>query len=699
VSVDISRKSWLAELVDAELRDYDPAVARARLPREIRDPSPEGPDLEGRARMLVSRSLRRSVAGPGGEGVEAFLVPVDGHLGLVLDVALVMGAPFDAARRRAEMAAILAAAAGDISAAVKAAPAAEGGPPGSWPRRALARAGDALLRLHYPPGDPEGGLPLYTGTVAIHRRLLGRIALAYYEAGALDPDHAVAQVEQAQDEMVLLVEALAGLVSAEAPVTRGRRQRMHGQVARLDLDRERGRAARAALGQPRDPEEICAAAPPGLRWFLVEQLLIASLATPASAAAGEYVARLAKAAGISPDELAAMRVEAAAFHADHGAWFRALGLLENPEWAELEGAWNEIGERMVQGVAAAVTRNMEAIVTELRETGELGTLVARAAAGHKLTTSERAKVKEQLIDVAKAVPALAIFAAPGGLVLLPLLAKLLPFNLLPSAFQESGKGPAERKKALPPAGEEPGKAGGRQAGARPLPRSARFPPGIGRSGGPGRLLAHRGSLLAEQPLQGQDRRLQVGGPVEDVARAADRLLDHGRMARLPLPQHRHRPLEELEEVLQLVAAAQRAHLREAPLGERGEVVAHDEDRAGDVVREHQAEQAERGGGDHRDPAHGEEQPVVVGDQDGAEGRVGHGQLQRLPVGEPDPQPGGRGRDEARAGEPEHLLQLEAAVHEVDAAPRPRRRAGGASGSLVHGSPLGWPADCSAPTGP
>ena len=38
--------------------------------------------------------------------------------------------------------------------------------------------------------------------------------------------------------------------------------------------------------------------------------------------------------------------------------------------------------------------------------------------------------------VAKAIPALAIFAAPGGMLLLVALAKVLPFNLLPSAFQD-----------------------------------------------------------------------------------------------------------------------------------------------------------------------------------------------------------------------------------------------------------------------
>jgi hypothetical protein len=74
------------------------------------------------------------------------------------------------------------------------------------------------------------------------------------------------------------------------------------------------------------------------------------------------------------------------------------------------------------------------MLQEIRETGELAQLLARASAGATLTPPEKAKVREQLIDVAKTIPALAIFAAPGGMLLLPLLVKLLPFNLLPSSF-------------------------------------------------------------------------------------------------------------------------------------------------------------------------------------------------------------------------------------------------------------------------
>ena len=438
--VDLKKKAWLADLIGHQLEGYDPAAARLRLPRELRDPDPEGPDLESRARMLVVRSLRRRLVEPGAAPGQAFVGIVEGDVALLLDLALLLGAPFDESRRRGELACVLAAGCGDLASALKAAPGPGRAASPSTVERALEKSGAVLLRLHYPPGDPQGGLRLYAGTIAIQRRLLARIAIHFFRHGSLDPDHAVEQLDQAQDEEVLLVEALAGLRGAEAPGQLHARHVIYHQLDRLGLDRERAKTARSCAASPRDPEEICAAAPSRLHRFLLEQLLLAALGMPdGTTAHGDFIARFAEAAGISPEELAALQIEAEAFHADHQEWFRAFGLPAAPEWNELAEEWNEFGERMVAKVAAVVAENMEAIATELRETGELGSLLAKAAKGQKLTAPERRKVKEQLIDLAKAVPALAIFAAPGGLVLLPLLAKLLPFNLLPSAFQSRRK--------------------------------------------------------------------------------------------------------------------------------------------------------------------------------------------------------------------------------------------------------------------
>ncbi len=444
----LDSKDWLSAAIDARLDGHDPAVVRGRLPRELRDADPEGPDAEARARMLVARSLRHRLLDRQSMDDETSVGTVDGHLVMLLDLAALLEVPFDPAVRRAELATVLAAATGDVAGAQAVAPRRGVAPSAAQVRRTLARAGPHLLRLHFPPGDPEKGLPLYAGTVAIQRRLMARLALDYFSNLKLEPDDALAELDQARDEELLLVEAMAGLATADPLAPRPLRRVISRQVERIGLDRERVQAARTAASAARNPEEVVQDTPPRLRHFLVEQLILASLGMPAgSTPRGDYLARFASAAEIPADRLAAMQVDAAAFHADHQAWFRAFGLPVETEGGLLADEWNDFGERMMDKVAAVVTENLDAIARELRETGELGTLLTKAAAGQPLDAAERRKVKEQLIDLAKTVPALAIFAAPGGMVLLPLLAKLLPFDVLPSSFSQKSRDAARKLKA------------------------------------------------------------------------------------------------------------------------------------------------------------------------------------------------------------------------------------------------------------
>ena len=53
-----------------------------------------------------------------------------------------------------------------------------------------------------------------------------------------------------------------------------------------------------------------------------------------------------------------------------------------------------------------------------------------------MTEEEIDKMQEQLLDVLKSIPSLAIFMLPGGAVLLPLFIKFIP-KLLPSAFDDN----------------------------------------------------------------------------------------------------------------------------------------------------------------------------------------------------------------------------------------------------------------------
>jgi hypothetical protein len=438
--VDIDTKTWLADLVDRTLETYDPAAAMMRLPPELRTEDPDGPSIEARARTLMVRSLRRGklLDTPGAEAPDAFLGPVQGHIGLALDVALLHhGPPFTPPRRKAEIAALLAAMTGAIDLARRADPGRSGHGGPAAVKKALVHAGAELKARGHPAGDPKDGLPMRAGLLCIERRQLARLAIGYYGQGALELAAARRILDQAYAETALLTEVLAALASAPAPLDPHRRRIALAQVTRLRLPRELARRTREAVRAPRAVSSLARAAPERLRAFLLEQLLVSELASAQGAPARtEFVEAFAIEAKIPPEHVTALQADAAELHREQQRWLEP-GPTGTPEdWETLSEEWEDVADQMMEKVAAAVTDNLEAIVTEIKQTGELGQLVAKAAAGKRLTAEEKRKVKAQLIDLAKAVPALAIFAAPGGMLLLPLLAKLLPFNVLPSAWDE-----------------------------------------------------------------------------------------------------------------------------------------------------------------------------------------------------------------------------------------------------------------------
>jgi hypothetical protein len=441
VPIDLSRADWLARLLDEELRRHALASAQARLPAELEPgPGPEA-DLAPSAKLLVARSLRPRRLGVAAVGPkEAFLEAVRGHLDLLLDLAQLAGDASHGTRRRAAIAACLAEALGETDLALDADPA---HPDLAWPlsvERALAAAGRTLKLRTFPPGDPLGGLPLYPGSLAVLRRHLARIAMGAHRHGDLDPEALARHRAFAQRELVLLVEALSGLMNAagpppppDAPGVRAR------QLLRLGLPRAEAREARRAM-VARPPAQLAAAAPERVRPFLLEQLLLAQLrARLLAGPAAAFIEAFCQGGGIDAPALAAAQVEAAAQHDDHLAWFKAVEGAQ--DWQALAERWEATGDQLVEQVTGAVTENWEALLAQLRDTGDLGQLLGKAVAGKALSRDEKQRMRLHLVDLAKAVPALAIFAAPGGLLLLPLLAKLLPFSMLPSAWDKVGKKP------------------------------------------------------------------------------------------------------------------------------------------------------------------------------------------------------------------------------------------------------------------
>lgn len=86
-------------------------------------------------------------------------------------------------------------------------------------------------------------------------------------------------------------------------------------------------------------------------------------------------------------------------------------------------------------VKKLILRNSKRLHKELSQSAELVALLSKSTV-RDLNTEEKKKVQNQLLDIFKSIPSLAIFILPGGAILLPVFIKLIP-KLLPSAFDEN----------------------------------------------------------------------------------------------------------------------------------------------------------------------------------------------------------------------------------------------------------------------
>ena len=82
-----------------------------------------------------------------------------------------------------------------------------------------------------------------------------------------------------------------------------------------------------------------------------------------------------------------------------------------------------------------ITRNGKRLQKELKQSKDLMYLLTQSTI-RDLTEDEQKKTQDQLLDIFKTIPSLAIFILPGGMILLPLVIKFIP-KLLPSAFDDN----------------------------------------------------------------------------------------------------------------------------------------------------------------------------------------------------------------------------------------------------------------------
>jgi hypothetical protein len=160
---------------------------------------------------------------------------------------------------------------------------------------------------------------------------------------------------------------------------------------------------------------------------MVEQLILLSLIDNQEAwQEKEFIEKLSLKLELTSEKLEQLYFSVAEFFSVHN---------ERLEFLKNNAAAQQFQDYMNDKIVKIVKKNVDNIMKEIGETKELSELLLKATT-KPLTAEEKQKVQDQLIDVAKSIPALAIFALPGGGILLPILIKVLPFNILPSSFQD-----------------------------------------------------------------------------------------------------------------------------------------------------------------------------------------------------------------------------------------------------------------------
>ncbi len=453
--LDFSKAGWLSPLLD------EAVAAHAGVPSPEGSAGTLGPG-RARARAYLRRTLRASgllygtpadpPLAPDAEPPEfqaraleeqLFQAVLKTLIRMALDLAHLVGAP--AGPRGEQLLVLFAVLTGELELAEALdAKLADGH---EVPRRLVGKV-EAALRKREPTlaGDPVYGLVLHNGAQYADAQLFCRQAIDYFSTGRFQRERAQRRLDHAAKQKALLVDVLTGLACVDRQPTASARRAIVKQVEDLGLPSameselkaavkqsfERKRSVRDVVKQVRSVD---------MRHFLLEQTLLAALVDGRRTRRERaFIGELADALHVPAEELHRLELEMAEFYAQHRSLVDVFTVSD---------AATAMGDELVVGMQETLEKNFHRLMQEVRETGDLAVLLTKLARGQKLSSPERKRMREQLIDVAKAIPAIAIFAAPGGILLLAALAKVLPFSLLPSSFQEAENTATEPEELVP----------------------------------------------------------------------------------------------------------------------------------------------------------------------------------------------------------------------------------------------------------
>ncbi len=303
-----------------------------------------------------------------------------------------------------------------------------------------AALGGRLVAEALPADHPLYGHPFHQLLRWVEARRFARIARALAdgpaEPAALHRIDGLAATTRHQ-----AISAAIALAVADGVIDPPERAMIAALMKAARLDAAEVAMHRAEFDDPPTPEAVAARlADPTARRFVLQLLFLAAHVNGRyHARERAFIERLAAASGADAAALDAYEAAAVA------AYARRPDLVEQ---LSLGKAVSRLRRDLAGRLERAVRLNSRRLWSEIQETGELMQLLA-AAAHRPLTPEEEAAVKAQLVDVCKAIPALALFAVPGGSLLLPLIIRHLPIDLRPSNFTDEARPGAGEGGAAP----------------------------------------------------------------------------------------------------------------------------------------------------------------------------------------------------------------------------------------------------------
>ena len=290
--------------------------------------------------------------------------------------------------------------------------------------------GDALETLGLTEGLPLAGLPLLAGLTGVEA-FNAMTWIVAYASGNLSPATQTAIASGAKQRRLQLAGMLLIMNAADNKLPDFAFKTIKKQLSNLRVSRSGKARLDSWLHHLPNVQEVmeCADGLPPVE-LIRSGLVAAAIDGHQSEAELATLSALAAAGGMHEAQLDQLGAEVAQ------RLFMQYKLVERLWTSDRRQALNR------SHLAAQLRINSERVINELRETGDSLNLLRKSAMGKELSQDEWGTLRSTLSDLGRTVPALAIFAMPGGALLLPAAARALPFDLRPSSFRESHLAPA-----------------------------------------------------------------------------------------------------------------------------------------------------------------------------------------------------------------------------------------------------------------